>query len=63
MLKQNINGVKLKQLNERIEDLLIENAKLREFVGFYADYKNDNPHYDWNNDYARQVLKELDEEL
>lgn len=47
----------------KCEKLKAENAKLRECVEFYANYKNDNPDNDWNNDYARQVLKELDEEL
>ena len=31
-LKENINGTRMKQMNERIEELLIENAKLRELV-------------------------------
>ena len=44
---------------EIIQKLQAENAKLRECVEFYADYKNDNPDHDWNNDFARQVLKEL----
>jgi transcriptional regulator with PAS, ATPase and Fis domain len=29
-LKENINGTKIKQMNDRIEDLLAENKKLRE---------------------------------
>ncbi len=29
-LKENINGTKMKQMNDRIEDLLAENKKLRE---------------------------------
>lgn len=45
----------------KCEELKTENAKLRECVEFYADYMNDNPDNDWNNDYARQVLKELEE--
>ena len=40
--------------------LQAENAKLKECVEFYADYKNDDPDNDWNNDYAGQVLKQLD---
>ena len=49
------------KLRKEIEKLQSENAKLRECVEFYADYKNDNPDNDWNNDYARQVLKDIGE--
>ena len=47
-------------LENFIYKLQAENAKLRKCIEFYADYKNDNPDNDWNNDYAGQVLKELE---
>ena len=69
-----INGTRMKQMNERIEELLEENTKLRECVEFYADRKKWSPVYEGIHKYktlykvhrtgskrARQVLKELDE--
>lgn len=38
--KQYLSGGKMKEINERIEGLLAENAKMRECVEFYADPEN-----------------------
>jgi formiminotetrahydrofolate cyclodeaminase len=35
--KELINGSKMKQMNDRVEDLITENKKLREALQFYAD--------------------------
>jgi hypothetical protein len=65
--KSLINGSRMKQMNERIEELLEENAKMRESLD-KIDNSNDDMKY-FNMDIhkiiyeTRQVLKELDEEL
>lgn len=45
-----------------VDKLERENKKLVEALKFYSNYKNDDPDNEWNNDLARQVLKEIGEE-
>jgi len=56
-LKTIIN--KLQVAFDKIKNLEEQNKKLRECIEFYADYRNDNPDNDYNNDYAIRVLKEI----
>jgi hypothetical protein len=57
-LKENINGTKMKQMNDRIEDLLAENKKLREAIREAIDFQ------EWcGNEYILEnALKEAGEE-
>jgi hypothetical protein len=57
-LKENINGTRMKQMNEEIEQLKVQNSKLRECVEWIGEM----PEVGEASGYARQVLKELDEE-
>jgi hypothetical protein len=59
---QQINGTKMKQMNDRIEDLLAENKKLREALEFYAAHARDNCHYPVTDKIAREALKEAGKE-
>jgi hypothetical protein len=61
-LKENINGTKMKQMNDRIEDLLAKNKKLREALEFYAAHARDNCHYPVTYKIATEALKEVGEE-
>jgi hypothetical protein len=63
-LKENINGTKMKQMNDRIEDLLAENKKLREALELIA---GEQEFFDEISDrsktkMAREALKEVGEE-
>lgn len=59
-LKTIIN--KLQLAFDRIQKLEEENEKLVDALEFYSDYKNDDPDNEWNNDLARQVLKDIGKE-
>ena len=56
----------LNQVNDGLHLLLKEaearEKKLLDALKFYSDYKNDDPDNEWNNDLAKQVLKEIGEE-
>jgi hypothetical protein len=54
-LKENINGTKMKQMNDRIEDLLAENKKLREAIKYALEWSGDVNA--WNR--LNEALKEL----
>ena len=45
-----------------VKKMNLENEKLINALQFYAEYQNDNPDNEYNNELARQVLKEIGEE-
>ncbi|MEY3182461.1 MAG: hypothetical protein RLZ35_446 [Pseudomonadota bacterium] len=57
-LKENINGTKMKQMNDRIEELLVKNKKMREAIREAIDFQ------EWcGNEYILEnALKEVGEE-
>ncbi len=56
--KELINGSRMKQMNDRIEDLITENKKLREAIKYALEWSGDTNA--WNR--LNEVLKEVGEE-
>lgn len=45
-----------------VKKMNLENEKLINALQFYAEYQNDNPDNEYNNELARRVLEEIGEE-